>query len=403
MSGAPAAHQLMAQNTTVAGNPAKPKRSAKSQMKVPFLDLKAHHAPLIDKFDGAIREVIESSAFAGGPFVERFEEEFAAFCGSRYAIGVGNGTDALWLTLLALGIGEGDEVITVPNTFIATTEAITYCKAQPVFVDVDEKTFTMDPAKLKESLTARTKAIIPVHLFGQPADMDPILEFARAHGLFVIEDAAQAHGADYKGRKAGTLGDAGCFSFYPGKNLGAFGEAGAVVTNDAELTKKIQVLRDHGQDRKYYHTLAGWNCRMDGIQAAVLSIKLRHLEDANRLRREHALQYNQAFAGIDEVATPFEANYARHVYHVYAIRVEERDEIRRYLAEKGIGCAVHYPIPIHLQEACRNLGHRAGAFPVAENLAEEFLSLPMFPELREEQIEYVTHCVGETVGMGALV
>ena len=372
-------------------------------MKVPFLDLKAHHAPLIDKFDGAIRKVIESSAFAGGPFVERFEEEFAAYCGSPYAIGVGNGTDALWLTLLALGIGEGDEVITVPNTFIATAEAITYCKAQPVFVDVDENTFTMNPAELNKSLTARTKAIIPVHLFGQPADMDPILEFARAHGLFVIEDAAQAHGAEYKGRKAGTLGDAGCFSFYPGKNLGAFGEAGAVVTNDAELRKKIQVLRDHGQARKYYHTMVGWNCRMDGIQAAVLSIKLRHLEGANLLRREHALQYNQAFAGIDEVATPIEANYARHVYHVYAIQVEERDEIRRRLEEKGIGCAVHYPIPIHLQEACRNLGHRAGAFPVAENLAEEFLSLPMFPELTEEQIEYVAGCVSETVGVGALV
>jgi dTDP-4-amino-4,6-dideoxygalactose transaminase len=378
-------------------------RSAKPQMKVPFLDLQAHHAPLIDEFDGAIREVIESSAFAGGPFVERFEEEFAAFCGSRYAIGVGNGTDALWLTLLALGIGEGDEVITVPNTFIATAEAITYCKARPVFVDVDENAFTMNPTELKKSLTARTKAIIPVHLFGQPADMDPILEFAHAHGLFVIEDAAQAHGAEYKGRKAGTLGDAGCFSFYPGKNLGAFGEAGAVVTNDAELRKKIQVLRDHGQARKYYHTMVGWNCRMDGIQAAVLSIKLRHLEGANLLRREHALQYSQAFAGIDEVATPFEANYARHVYHIYAIRVQERDEVRRHLAEKEIGCAVHYPIPIHLQEACRNLGYMAGAFPVAENLAEEFLSLPMFPELTEEQIEYVARWVSETVGAGALV
>jgi len=403
MNGEPTAQQLIAQNTTVTGNPAKPKRSAEPQMKVPFLDLKAHHAPLIDKFDGAIREVIESSAFAGGPFVERFEEEFAAYCGSPYAIGVGNGTDALWLTLLALGIGEGDEVITVPNTFIATAEAITYCKAQPVFVDVDDNTFTMNPAELKKSLTARTKAIIPVHLFGQPADMDPILEFARAHGLFVIEDAAQAHGADYKGRKAGTLGDAGCFSFYPGKNLGALGEAGAVVTNDAELRKKIQVLRDHGQARKYYHTLVGWNCRMDGIQAAVLSIKLRHLEGGNLRRREHALQYNQAFAGIDEVATPLEANYARHVYHVYAIRVQERDEIRRRLEESEIGCAVHYPIPIHLQEACRNLGYTAGAFPIAENLAEEFLSLPMFPELTEEQIEYVARCVSETVGVGALV
>ena len=381
----------------------KPQEAQKAQMKVPFLDLKAHHAPIIDEFDGAIREVIESSAFAGGPFVERFEEEFAAYCGSKYAIGVGNGTDALWLTLLAFGIGQGDEVITVPNTFIATAEAITYCKAQPVFVDVDETTFTMDPTELKKSLTARTKAIIPVHLFGQPADMDPILEFARSHGLFVIEDSAQAHGAEYKGRKAGTMGDAGCFSFYPGKNLGAFGEAGAVVTNDAELRQKIQNLRDHGQTRKYYHTLMGWNCRMDGIQAAVLSIKLRYLEEANRLRRNHASQYNQAFAGIDAIATPFEANYARHVYHVYAIRVQERDNVWRSLQGKGIGCAVHYPVPIHLQEACRNLGYTPGAFPVAENLAEEFLSLPMFPELTEEQIEYVVRCVSETVGVGALV
>src|SRR5881296_801909 len=272
-----------------------------AQMKVPFLDLKAHHAPLIDEFDGAIREVIESSAFAGGPFVERFEQEFAAYCGSKYAIGVGNGTDALWLALLALGIGEGDEVVTVPNTFFATAEAITYCKARPVFVDVDENTFTMNPAELKKSLTARTRAIIPVHLFGQPADMDPILEFARAYGLFVIEDAAQAHGAEYKGRKAGTLGDAGCFSFYPGKNLGAFGEAGAVATNDAELREKIQVLRDHGQTRKYYHTLVGWNCRMDGIQAAVLSVKLRHLEKVNQLRRSHAAHYDQALGSIEEV------------------------------------------------------------------------------------------------------
>jgi dTDP-4-amino-4,6-dideoxygalactose transaminase len=272
-----------------------------------------------------------------------------------------------------------------------------------VFVDVDENTFTMDPSELKKSLTSRTKAIIPVHLFGQPADMDPILEFARRHGLFVIEDAAQAHGAEYKGQKAGTLGDAACFSFYPGKNLGALGEAGAVVTNDAELRKKIQILRDHGQARKYHHTLMGWNCRMDGIQAAVLSIKLRHLEEGNRLRREHASRYNQAFAGIDDIATPFHANYARHVYHVYAIRVRERDEVRRRLEEQEIGCAVHYPIPIHRQEAFRSLGYTTGAFPVAENLAEEFLSLPMFPQLTEEQIEYVARCVSETVGAGALV
>src|SRR5438067_299424 len=404
MSGAPARHRLTAERVKLLAGAARiVSASAKPQMKVPFLDLKAHHAPLIDKFDRAIREVIESSAFAGGPFVERFEEEFAAYCGSKYAIGVGNGTDALWLALLALGIGPGDEVITVPNTFFATVEAITYCRAQPVFVDVHQDTFTMDPAELEGSLTERTKAIVPVHLFGQPADMDPILEFARAYGLFVIEDAAQAHGAEYKGRKAGTLGNAGCFSFYPGKNLGAFGEAGALVTNNAELREKIQVLRDHGQARKYYHTLVGWNCRMDGIQAAILSIKLRHLEEANRLRRERALQYNQAFAGIEGIATPFEADYGRHVYHVYAIRVQERDEVRRFLEAKGIGCGVHYPIPIHLQEACRSLGYTEGAFPVAENLAEEFLSLPICPKLTGEQTEYVAACVSEAVGVKVLV
>ena len=374
------------------------------KMKVPFLDLKAHHAPFIEKFDRAIREVIESSAFAGGPFVEKFEEEFAEFCGSSFAIAVGNGTDALWLTLLGLGIDEGDEVITVPNTFIATAEAITYCKARPVFVDVDPNTFTMNPAELEKSLTEKTKAIIPVHLFGQPADMDPILEFARANGLFVVEDAAQAHGAEYKGRKAGTMGDAGCFSFYPGKNLGAFGEAGAVVTNDPELRKQIQMLRDHGQSRKYYHALMGWNCRMDGIQAAVLSIKLRHLDEANGLRRKHATEYSQALAGIDEVLTPFEAMYARHVYHVYAIRVQERDVVARNLQDRGVGCAVHYPVPIHLQEACRNLGYKKGAFPIAESLADQFLSLPMFPELTKEQIEYVVRCVTEAaIGAEALV
>ena len=371
-------------------------------MEVPFLDLKAHHAPMIDEFDDVIREVIESSAFAGGPFVERFEQEFAAYSGSKHAIGVGNGTDALWLALLALGIGEGDEVITVPNTFVATAEAIICCKAQPVFVDVDERTFTLDPAELEKCLTARTKAIIPVHLCGQPADMDPILQFARAYGLFVIEDAAQAHGALYNGRNAGTIGDAGCFSFYPGKNLGAFGEAGAVLTDDADLADKIRVLRDHGQSRKYQHILIGWNCRMDGIQAAVLSVKLRHLEQANLLRRQRASLYIEAFAGIDDVATPIEADYARHVYHIYAVRVRERDEVRRFLEAKGIACGVHYPIPIHLQEAWRNVGYSEGSFPIAEKLAKEFLSLPMFPELTEDQIEYVASCVDEAVGVEAL-
>jgi len=370
--------------------------------KVPFLDLRAHHAPLRAEFDKAIGEVIESGVFIGGPFLAQFENEFAAFCGSRHAIAVGNGTDALWLALLACGIGPGDEVITVPNTFMATAEAITYSGASPVFVDVDEQTYTMDPDLLEKARTSRTKAVIPVHLFGQVADMDPILSFGRKHGLFVIEDAAQAHGAEYKGRKAGSPGNAGCFSFYPGKNLGAFGEAGAVVTNDDKLQEKIRILRDHGQVRKYYHSMVGWNGRMDAIQAAILRIKLRHLDQANHQRRVHASQYNRLFQGLEEVKSPFEAAYGRHVYHIYSIRVRERNEIMRLLQEKGIGCGIHYPVPIHLQEAYRGLGHGKGAFPVAEQTCAEFISLPMFPELTEAQVNLVVDSVRESLTAGAL-
>jgi dTDP-4-amino-4,6-dideoxygalactose transaminase len=372
-------------------------------VRVPFLDLNSHHAPLREEFDRAIGQVIDSGAFAGGPFVEKFEAEFAAFCRCQHAIGLGSGTEALWLALLACGIGAGDEVITVPNTFMATAEAITYCAARPVFVDVDERTYTMDPAGLEKALTPRTKAIIPVHLFGQPADMDPILEFARAHGLFVIEDAAQAHGAEYKGKRAGTLGDAGCFSFYPGKNLGAFGEAGALITDNAELQEKVRTLRDHGQVRKYRHTMVGWNCRMDGIQAAVLSVKLRRLENANLLRRVHAQEYNRALAGVEEVIIPIEAPYSRHVYHIYAIRVHDREEVMWSLKEKGIQCGVHYPVPVHLQKAYRDLGHDTGAFPVSEQTALEFISLPMFPELTEEQVATVAISLREAVAAGVMV
>ena len=375
----------------------------KMSEKIPFLDLKAHHAPLRAEFDRAIGEVIDSGAFAGGPFVEKFENEFAAFCSSQHAIGLGNGTDALWLALLACGIGPGDEVITVPNTFMATAEAITYAGARPVFVDVDERTYTMDPALLEKARTPRTKAVIPVHLFGQVADMDPILSFGRKHGLFVIEDAAQAHGAEYKGRKAGSLGDAGCFSFYPGKNLGAFGEAGAVVTNDDKLQEKIRILRDHGQVRKYFHSMVGWNGRMDGIQAAVLRIKLRYLDQANQRRRDHARQYDRLFQGLGEVDPPFEATYGRHVFHIYSIQVRERNEIMRLLQEKGIGCGIHYPVPIHLQEAYRGLGYGEGAFPVSERTCAEFISLPMFPELTETQVNMVVDSVRESVGAGALL
>src|SRR5438477_2052930 len=373
------------------------------EIRVPFLDLEAQHAPLRNEFNRAIGEVIDSSAFAGGPFVEKFEEAFASYCGCRYAIGVGSGTEALWLSLLACGIGPGDEVITVPNTFMATAEAITYCGARPVFVDVEEQTYTMDPAGLEAVLSPRTKAIIPVHLFGQTADMDPILEFARRHHLLVIEDAAQAHGAKYKGRKAGTMGNIGCFSFYPGKNLGAFGEAGAVVTESTELQEKIRVLRDHGQIRKYRHTMIGWNCRMDGIQAAVLSVKLQHLERGNTLRRRHATEYDKAFDGLEEIVKPFAASYSEHVYHVYAIRVRERDEVMWHLQEKGIQCGVHYPVPIHLQKAYRNLRYEAGRFPVSERTALEFISLPMFPELTSPQIGTVALALKEAVLTCAMV
>jgi dTDP-4-amino-4,6-dideoxygalactose transaminase len=285
---------------------------------------------------------------------------------------------------------------------MATAEAITYCAARPVFIDVDERTHTMDPAGLKKALTPKTKAIIPVHLFGQCADMDPILEFARKHGLFVIEDAAQAHGAEYKGKRAGTMADAGCFSFYPGKNLGAFGEAGAVITKDAELAEKIRVLRDHGQVRKYRHNMIGWNCRMDGIQAAVLSVKLRRLENVNLLRRAHAQEYDRAFAAVDEVITPTEADYARHVYHVYAVRVQDRDQVMFMLNEKGIQCGVHYPVPVHLQRAYRELGYSAGDLPVSEQTAQEFISLPMFPELTKEQIGMVTLALREAVSSAVM-
>jgi dTDP-4-amino-4,6-dideoxygalactose transaminase len=368
--------------------------------KVPFLDLKSHHAPMLDEINRAIQEVIDCSAFAGGPFVADFEQDFAAYCRVPYALGVGSGTEALWLSLLACDIGPGDEVITVPSTFMATAEAITYSGARPVFVDVDERTYTMNPEALQNALTTRTKAIIPVHLFGQPADMDPIVEFARKHGLYVIEDACQAHGAEYKGRRVGALGDTACFSFYPGKNLGAFGEAGAVVTGSEDLQQKIKILRDHGQVRKYFHNKVGWNCRMDGIQGAVLRIKLRYLEAGNQGRRAHAAHYDAALGEVNGVVTPLNASYASHVYHVYAIRVNQRDEVMKCLCDQGIATGIHYPVPVHLQEAYRSLGYDRGAFPIAERCAAEFVSLPMYPELTEAQLEIVIEGVKEAVARG---
>jgi len=358
-------------------------------MKVPFLDLKAQYDSIRDEIHGAMQEVMEQTAFAGGPFVARFEEEFARYCGTRYAVGVSNGTDALWTALLALGIGPGDEVITTPSTFIATAEAISLAGARPRFVDIDERTCNMAPERLSAAITPSTRAIIPVHLFGQMADMDPIVEIARANGLHVVEDACQAHGAEYKGRRAGSIGEAGCFSFYPGKNLGAYGEAGAVVTNDPEIVDKIRVFRDHGQRKKYYHGIIGWNARMDGLQGAILSVKLKHLDKWNELRRTHAGMYRRLLADLDAVTLPVEADYAKHVYHVYATRVQDRDDLIAFLAKRDIHCGIHYPVPLHLQDAYQLLGYREGAFPVAERCAAEFLSLPMFAELTPEQIEAV--------------
>lgn len=358
-------------------------------MHVPFLNLRAAHDALRDEITVAIQEVIDSSAFAGGAFVTRFEQEFAAWCGAKHAIGLGHGTEALWAVLLARGVGPGDEVITVPSTFMATAEAISFCGATPVFVDIDEDTYTMNPALLERAITPKTKAIIPVHLFGQVADMDPIMEIAMRHGLFVLEDACQAHGAEYKGRRAGSIGLAGAFSFYPGKNLGAMGEAGAVVTNDAGVKDYIEMFRDHGQRKKYHHGVVGWNARMDGIQGAVLSVKLRHLDKGNAARRSHAALYNTLLAGEEKLRLPREAKDRLHVYHLYAVRAPRRDAIIETLAKHGIHCGIHYPIPVHLQEAYSSLRLAKGSFPVAERCAEEFISLPMFPELTQDQIETV--------------
>lgn len=358
-------------------------------MKAPFLDLKVQYDSIREEVANKWQGVFENSAFAGGPFVEEFEKEFASFCQCEFAVGVGSGTTALWMALLEKGIGHGDEVITTPNTFIATAEAISFCGAKPVFIDVDEQTYTMDPGLLEDAITPKTKAIIPVHLYGQMADMDRIMELAHVHGLFVIEDACQAHGAEYKGRRAGSIGDAGCFSFYPGKNLGAYGEAGAIVTNNAEMAEKMRMFRDHGQSKKYHHSIIGWNARMDGFQGTVLAIKLKYLAEWNEARRKNAQLYRELLADSRGIRTPVEAEYAKHVYHIYAIRVKHRDDMMKLLVERNIYCGIHYPIPIHLQEAYKFLGYPRGSFPVTEECADELLSLPMFPELTEEQIEQV--------------
>jgi dTDP-4-amino-4,6-dideoxygalactose transaminase len=368
-------------------------------MKVPFLDMQASHAPHREEFLAAIAEVIDSGCFSGGPFVERFETDFARYCGTRHAIGLGSGTEALWLSLVAMGIGPGDEVVTVPMTFAATVEAICLAGATPVFVDIDERTYTMDPAVLEKVLTPRTKAVMPVHLFGQIAEMDPILEIAREFGLRVIEDAAQAHGADHRGRKAGALGHAGCFSFYPAKNLGAFGQGGAVTTADDTLARKLRLLRNHGQYSKNRHTIVGWNSRLDSIQAAVLGIKLKHLDEDNRKRREHAAFYHRELSNLPNLVTPSRKYERQHVYQIYPVQAYKRTELVRIFEKRQIGFGFHYPVPIHQQAAYLRLGYKTGDFPVSEQCAERFISLPMYPGLTPAQLAYVTDAVKESAGV----
>jgi dTDP-4-amino-4,6-dideoxygalactose transaminase len=385
-----------------------------TQSKIPFLDLVTPHVELENELTTVFLNALVTAGFVGGAPVENFEREFARFCDAEYCVGVGNGTDALRFALAAAGVKGRDVVITVPHTFIATTEAISQVGAHPEFVDVDEATFTMDVVKLREYLenhcqwNAATKkliskrsqrlvtAIVPVHLYGQMADMDPILELAERYNLIVIEDACQAHGAEYfstkenRWRKAGSLGKVAAFSFYPGKNLGACGEAGAITTGDRELARRMSMLRDHGQAKKYYHDIEGYNGRLDAIQAGILRVKLKHLEKWNQQRRENAERYNTLMLSLaPTVVLPLQAPWAKSVYHLYVIRVHDRDELMSALDKEGIGTGIHYPIPLHLQTAYAGLGYKEGDFPVTELLAKEIVSLPMYPNLRENQQQVV--------------
>jgi dTDP-4-amino-4,6-dideoxygalactose transaminase len=359
---------------------------------IPFVDLKAQYQTIKPEIREAIDEVLESQHFVLGPQVKAFEQAFAAYAGTEHAIGVNTGTSALHLALLAAGIGPGDEVITVPFTFVASVAAIVYTGARPVLVDIDPVSYTIDPARIEAAITPQTRAILPVHLYGQVADMDPILDIARRRGLLVIEDAAQAHGAEYKGRRAGSMGDVGCFSFYPGKNLGAYGEGGAVTTNNPELARTVRLLRDWGAETKYNHILKGYNFRLEEIQAAVLRVKLRHIEAWTEARRAHARRYSALLAGTP-VVTPREMDYARHVYHVYAIRSSDRGSLQRSLNAAGVQTGIHYPVPVHLLPAHADLGYTPGDFPHSERAAAEVLSLPMYAELTDEQLETVAEAL----------
>jgi dTDP-4-amino-4,6-dideoxygalactose transaminase len=360
---------------------------------IPLVDLKAQYNSIKTELDNAIQGVFDSTSFIMGEELERFEEEFALFCNTKYAIGVANGSDALILALKVCGIIKGDEVITVPHTFIATAEAISNVGGKVVFVDINLRTYIIDVSKIEEKINEKTKAIIPVHLYGQPADMDPIMELAKKYNLKVIEDAAQAHGAEYKGKKVGSIGDVACFSFYPGKNLGAYGDAGMITTNSEEIAKRVKLLRNHGSIKKYEHKIEGYSSRLDNLQAAILRVKLRHLNKWNDLRRRNAKKYNELLDNIDNVIVPYEADYAKHVYHLYVIRTENRDKLREELKSNNITTGIHYPIPLHLQPAYNYLGYKEGDFPVTEKASQEILSLPMFAELSEKQIMEICYWV----------
>jgi dTDP-4-amino-4,6-dideoxygalactose transaminase len=360
---------------------------------IPFVDLKAQYRGIQDEVGAAIGRVLESADFVQGAEVEAFEEEFAAYCGSDQTIAVNTGTSALHLALLALGVGPGDEVVTVPFTFVATIAAIGYTGATPVFVDVEPDSLTMDAARLEAAITRRTRAIMPVHLYGQVADMEGILDVGRRYGIPVIEDACQAHGAEYRGLRAGSIGDIGCFSFYPAKNLGAYGEGGAITTNDAGLAQQMRILRNWGAEQKYIHTVKGYNYRLPELQAAVLGVKLRRLEEWTEARRSHARLYDDLLDGL--AVTPRELPGRRHAYHVYAVQVQDRAALQRKLDAVGIQTGVHYPVPLHLQPAWSELGHRPGDFPVSEAAADHVISLPIYAELTDEAITEVAMQLAE--------
>lgn len=364
---------------------------------IPLLDIQAQYKQIGAELEASVLKVMRSGRYILGEEVADFEDQFAAYCGTKHAVAVNTGTSALHLSLLSAGIGRGDEVITTPFTFVATVAAILYAGARPVFVDIDPRTMTIDPAKVEAAISPATKAIVPVHLYGQMADMEPLLMLADRHGLVVIEDACQAHGAEYHRRRAGSLGLAGAFSFYPGKNLGACGEGGILVTDNSAVAKAARCLRDWGQEERYNHVAHGFNYRMDAIQGAVLGVKLRHLDAWTEQRRQHAAQYDRLLSGIDTIQLPYVAPGSRHVYHVYAIRTRNRAELRDALTAEGVQTGLHYPIPVHLQRAYSSLGYKRGDFPLAEQAAREVLSLPMYPELTSAQIEAVASAVSRDV------